>query len=122
MSCESAWAVCLQAYQGSDLLGALVLAQWVSKATANCVSAPCASLKSQANGFAYSITNNLDSAGNTPTYTYINMVRPFKLLTNLICLKGRSYRHFVQQFLDCHQKFRRFVGHGHELELLIQYL
>lgn len=65
----------VQAYQGSDLLGALVLAQWVSKVTANCVSAACASLKSQANGFAYSITNNLDSAGNTPTYTYINMVR-----------------------------------------------
>ena len=69
----------MQAYQGGDLLGSLVLAQWVSKVTANCNSSYCASLKSQANGFAYSITNNLDSAGNTPTYTYINQVRPHRL-------------------------------------------
>ena len=68
----------MQAYQGGDLLGALVLSQWVSKVVATCTNpsstAACASLKSQANGFAYSITNNLDSAGNTPTYTYINTV------------------------------------------------
>ena len=55
-----------------------MLAQWVSKVTASCTASgstsACASLKSQANGFAYSITNNLDSAGNTPTYTYINQV------------------------------------------------